>query len=220
MGDEGGVFSAVTHRGTVGWLLLVAGILVGSAMLTLHAKPRRPAAMSNFDDDYEADHHFDDDEDSLDAKVWRLLLLINPGDDDSAFQQFSAYRDAVSDTEEDDIDVALVVGQVADWRSAFRVDAADTRALVQAIDELASRWNLSIDWDGDPDEDEFHADIDAADLFATAYDNLAPHGYTLWSLETDDDSVAGWMTLSRHTETMRELATELGVQLRLGSEVG
>ncbi|WP_267222008.1 DUF6630 family protein [Dyella silvae] len=176
--------------------------------------------MSDFDDDFQTDHHFDDDEDSLDAKVWQLLLLINPGDDDSAFQQFTAYRDAVGDTPEDEVDVAQVVVQVADWRSAFRVDAEDTRVLVQAINELASRWNLSIDWDGDPDEDEFHADIDSGTLLGTAYDNLAPHGYALWVIDTEDDSVAGWMALARNTEGMRELATELGIHLRLGSEVG
>jgi len=175
--------------------------------------------MSTFDDDFETSHQFDDDDDSLDARVWQLLLLINPGDDDSAFQQFTAYRDAVGDTHDDDIDVAQVVGQVADWRSTFQVDAADTRALVQAIDELTSRWNIAIDWEGDPDEDDFHAEVDAATLFATAYDSLAPHGYTLWSRDTDDDSVAGWMTLSRDTETMRELATELGIHVRLGSEL-
>lgn len=176
--------------------------------------------MSNFDDDFETGHHFDDDDNSLDAYVWQLFLLINPGDDDSAFQQFAAYRDAVGDTPEDQVDVAQVVGQVADWRATFHVGADDTHALVQAIDELASRWNLAIDWDGDPQDDEFHSNVDATELLATAYDNLAPHGYTLWMRDTDDDSYAGWMTLSRDTEAMRELATELGIHLRLGSEMG
>lgn len=177
-------------------------------------------AMNSSDDDFDTTHAFDDDDDSLDAKVWRLLLLINPGDDDAAFQQFAGYRDAVGDTPEDDVDVAQVVGQVADWRATFHVDVDDTRALVQAIDELAARWNLAIDWDGDTDDDEFHADIDAADLLGTAYDNLAPHGYTLWVRDTDDDSVAGWMTLSRDVEPMRELATELGIHLHRGNEIG
>lgn len=174
--------------------------------------------MHSSDDHFGTEHHFDDDDNSLDAYVWQLLLLINPGDDDSAFQQFAAYRDAVGDTPEDEVDVAQVIGQVADWRATFQVDAEDTRALVQAIDELAARWNLSIDWGGDTDDDEFHADRDAAELLGVAYDNLAPHGYTLWLRDTDDDLYAGWMTLSRDGEAMRELATELGMHLRLGSE--
>ncbi|RDJ00580.1 hypothetical protein DVT68_07285 [Dyella solisilvae] len=177
--------------------------------------------MAHSDDDFDTEHDLHDDDDSgLDASVWQLLLLINPGDDEAAFQQFAAYRDAIGDTPEDEVDVAQVIGQVADWRSTFRIEADDTRALVQAIDELASRWSLSIDWDGDPDDDDFHTDVDAGDLLATAYDNLAPHGYTLWVRDTDDDSIAGWMTLSRDTEVMRELATELHVHLRLGSELG
>jgi hypothetical protein len=177
--------------------------------------------MNHSDDDFDTDHAaHDDDESGLEASVWQLLLLINPGDDDAAFQQFAAYRDAVGDTPEDEIDVAQVVGQVADWRSTFHVDAEDTRALVQAIDELTARWNIAIDWNGDPEDDEFHADADAGELLATAYDSLAPHGYTLWVRDTEDDNYAGWMTQSRDVEQMRELATELGVHLRLGSEMG
>jgi hypothetical protein len=178
--------------------------------------------MSSSDDDFDTERHFDehDEEDeSLDAHVWQLLLLINPGDDDTAFQQFTAYRDVVGDADEEDIEPVRVIGQVIDWRSGFQVDADDTRALVQAIDELVSRWNLSIDWEGDPEDDEFHADIDAASLFAIAYDSLAPHGYTLWARETDDGSYAGWITLTRDAEPMRELATALGINLRLGSDV-
>ncbi|MDG2537826.1 hypothetical protein P5Y53_09150 [Dyella jiangningensis] len=177
--------------------------------------------MTPSDDDYETGHHFhDDDDSSLEAYVWQLLLLINPGDDDTAFQQFAAYRDAVGGTPDDEVDVAQAVGQVADWRSTFHVGAEDTRGLVQALEELAARWNLAIDWNGDTDEDDFHADVDPTELVVTAYDNLAPHGYTLWVRETDDDSLAGWMTLSRDTEAMRELATELGVHLRRGNELG
>ncbi|WP_199099944.1 hypothetical protein [Dyella sp. ASV21] len=174
--------------------------------------------MSSSDDDFETAHFHDDDDDSLDARVWQLLLLINPGDDDSAFQQFTAYRDAVGDTPEDEVDVAAMVGQVADWRATFQVDADDTHTLVQVINELVARWNIAIDWEGDPDEDEFHADTDVSVLLGVAYDSLAPHGYTLWLRDTDEDVYAGWMTLSRNTEAMRELATELGIHLRLGSE--
>jgi hypothetical protein len=174
--------------------------------------------MNSFDDDFDTDHPFDDDDTSLDAQVWQFLLMINPGDDDAALQLFAAYRDLVGETPEDEIDVAQVVGQVADWRSTFHVDAQDTRALVQALDELAARWNLAIDWDGDPDDDDFHGNVDAPELLGIAYDQLAPHGYTLWLRDTDDDSVAGWMTLSRDVEPMRELARELGIHLRLGSE--
>lgn len=175
----------------------------------------------NSDDD-DTERHFDEhdeEDDTLDAQVWQLLLLINPGDDDSAFQQFAAYREAVGDADEGEIDPLRVIGQVIDWHSGFQVEADDTRALVQAIDELVSRWNLSIDWEGDPEDDDFHADIDAASLFAIAYDSLAPHGYTLWARETDDGSYAGWITLTRDAEPMRELATTLGINLRLGSDV-
>jgi len=176
--------------------------------------------MNSSDDDFDTDHPFDDDDTSLDAQVWQLLLLINPGDDDAALQQFAGYRDAVGDMHEDEIDVAQVVGQMAASRLTFHVYAEDTHALGQAIDELAARWNLAIDWNGDPNDDDFHAHVDAEELLALAYDNLAPHGYTLWLRDTDDEGFAGWMTLSRDVEPMRELARELGIHLHLGSEAG
>jgi hypothetical protein len=178
--------------------------------------------MNSSDDDFEPDYDADDreeGEDELEACVWQLLVLINPGDEETALQQFAAYRDAIVQTDGEEADTIRVIGSVIDWRSGFRVDADDTRSLVQAIDELASRWNLSIDWNGDPDEDDFHVDIDAASLFATAYDRLSEFGYTLWSWEADEGSYAGWMTLTRDNELIRELATALGINMRPGSDV-
>jgi hypothetical protein len=181
--------------------------------------------MSSFDDDSDSERDFDDiEDDSLEARVWQLLLLINPGDEETALQQFTDYREAVAEIDADEVESIEgapmeIIGRVIDWRSGFIVGARDLRSLVQAIDELSSRWNLSIDWNGDPDDDEFFDDLDAAALFSTAYDRLAEFGYTLWAWETDGDSYAGWMTLTRDGEPLRELATALGINLRLGSEV-
>ena len=171
--------------------------------------------MQGFDDDDEGMTEADDTPESL---VWQLLLLINPGDTDLARQQFAAWRDALDDGDSAPTAVERVA-RVIDWQSGFHVDADDTRALVQAINELVARWNLRLDWDGDPDEDEFHVAQDVPALLAVAYDRLAEFGYTLWSWETDDGSYAGWITRSAERETMRELATALEINLCLGSEV-
>lgn len=175
--------------------------------------------MASYDDDFDQDDGYEDEDDdeSTESQVWRLLVLINPGDEDSAMQQFSAYRDTVE--EEGDDDPVRIVAQVTDWRSGFEVDADDTRTLVEAINELVSRWNLSIDWDGDPDDDEFHEEVDGPEIFSRAFDQLNQHGYTLWAREADDDTYAGWITQSRDDEAMRVVATELGINLRLGSQV-
>ncbi|KAA0068693.1 hypothetical protein [Rhodanobacter sp. T12-5] len=177
--------------------------------------------MNSSDDGYDAEREFDDvDEDSVEAKVWQLLLLINPGDEETALLQFNDYREAMADLDADEVEPIEVIGRVIDWRSGFIVGEHDLHSLVQAVNELASRWNLSIDWNGDPDDDEFYDDVDAAELFSIAYDRLAEFGYTLWAWETDGDTHAGWMTLTRDREPLRELATLLGINLRLGSEVG
>jgi hypothetical protein len=174
------------------------------------------------DNDFDAENGFDENEsenESVETCVWRLLLLINPGDEEMALQQFAQYRDAVGEADESEVEPIDVIRRVIDWQSGFYVAAHDTHALVQAMNELSSRWNISIDWNGDADDDDFHMDIDAASLFATAYDRLAEHGYTLWSWETDDDNYAGWVTLTRDNELLRGLATTLGINMRLGSEV-
>lgn len=170
------------------------------------------------DDDFDAGPDFDDEDDSVEAKVWQLLLLINPGDEEGALQQFADYREAVADG--DEAEPVELIARVIDWRSGFMVDAGDLRSLVQGLDELSARWNLSIDWGGDPDDDDFFDDTDAGTLLGIAYDRLAEFGYTVWAWETDDDSHAGWITLTRDNEPMRELATALHINLRLGSDVG
>jgi hypothetical protein len=175
--------------------------------------------MNSYDDDYEErDYDDDDSEDTVEKHVWQLLLLINPGDEESALQQFAAYREEAEDQGDDE--PMRIVAQVTDWRSSFEVDEDDTRVIVDAIKELVSRWNLDIDWDGDPDEDEYHEDVDAAEIFNRAYDQLKPHGYTLWSREADDDVVAGWITSSRDDESMLLVATALGINLRRGDQMG
>lgn len=169
------------------------------------------------DDDFDAGPDFDEEDASVEAKVWQLLLLINPGDEETALQQFADYREAAEDDGDEPLEL---VARVIDWRSGFNVGADDLRALVQAIDELVARWNLSIDWGGDPDDDDFFDEADAAGLLAIAYDRLAESGYTLWLREADDDRLTGWMTLARDNEPMRELATALHINLRLGSDAG
>lgn len=166
--------------------------------------------MNDFEDD---DADALEQGDTLEALIWQLLLLINPGDEETALGQFTSYRDRELEEGEAE-DPIERVGEVIDWVSGFR--AADPRALVQALDELASRWNLAIDWDFDLDDDEVFDEVDAPSLLATAYDRLAEYGYTVWVRETPDGAYAGWITLSRDAEPMRELATALGVNLRLG----
>jgi hypothetical protein len=176
------------------------------------------------DDNY-ADGHagteFGDD-DSTEALVWQLLLLVNPGDEDTALQQFAAYQDASVDA--DDTGTAWLLKEVIDWRSGFFVEACDSAAFIDVITELVARWNLRIDWGvEDPTDDEFLAGTDVPALMAVAYDRLREYGYSLWTWNAangaaDDDVHAGWITLSRDDEAMRALAAELGIELRAGSD--
>ena len=177
-------------------------------------------SQEEFDHDFDHDEDEFDGDDSIDARVWQLLQLINPGDEELALQEFDDYRERAADMDADDLIPVDLIGEVIDWRSGFMLDAQDLHGLVQAIDELSARWNVTIDWNGDPDDDEFFDDMDAGTLFSIAWDRLAESGYALWSWETGDGRLAGWMTLARDGEPLRELATALDINLRPGSDVG
>lgn len=177
--------------------------------------------MTFYDDDEFEDRDGEDGDGSVESHVWQLLLLINPDDEEGALQQFTAYRETV--TEEGEEDPLRIVARVIDWRAGFEVEMDDTRALVEAINELIRRWSdVTIDWGGDPDDDEFHEATDGPELFAKAFDQLKERGYTLWARDTEDDLYAGWITRgtrAQEQEPMREIAANLGINLRLGNEV-
>ena len=123
-----------------------------------------PTPCTSSDDEFDPDDNYADghagtdvgDDDSTEALVWQLLLLINPGDEETALRQFGAYQDASADA--DEAETAWLLKDVIDWTSGFFVDAADSATFIDAITELAARWNLRIDWGvEDPTDDDFLA---------------------------------------------------------------
>jgi hypothetical protein len=169
----------------------------------------------NFAHSFRAEHDLDD-EAALEQVLWQLLLLINPGDEDAAREQFEAWQQAMAAQE--GADPVEHLADVTDWRSGFRVGVDDTRALVESLDELASRWNLRIDWDvEDPTDEQFLSGTDGESLIATAYDRLREHHYTLWLRDAGHDVHAGWITRSDDSEAMRLIASALGIDVRAGA---
>ena len=182
----------------------------------------------NFANSFQASADGDDDA-TPEAMVWQLLLLINPGDEEAALQQFAAYRDALADADADEVERVWLLKDVIDWKSGFHVEETDAASFIDSVTELAARWSLRIDWGvEDPTDDDFLNDTDVPALMAVAYDRLREYGYTLWTWNTamgvaakaaaGADTHAGWITLSRDDEAMRALAQELGIELRAGSD--
>ncbi len=194
--------------------------------IALHLLPA--FAMTHPDREFDPDDNFAnsfdpgidaDEEDTPEALVWQLLLLINPGDDEMALQQFSAYRDALAEAGDEEIEPVWLLKDAIDWKSGFYVDWADPQSLIDSITELAARWNLRIDWGvEDPTDDDFLAATDVPSLMAIAYDRLREYGYTLWTWNTASDAHAGWITLSRDDEAMRVVAPALGIEVRAASD--
>jgi hypothetical protein len=172
-----------------------------------------------FDPDDNFDHAFgqeaDIDEDAAhEALIWQLLLLINPGDEDAAMQQFAAYQEALTEAG-GEADPVWLLRDAIDWKAGFFVAEDDPRALIESLDELAARWNLRIDWG--VDEEEGHDDIEVPTLLHTAYDRLREHHYTLWTWETGSEHHAGWITQQRDDEALRLVAGALGIHVRTGA---
>lgn len=170
----------------------------------------------NYADAHPAHAELDDDA-TREALVWQLLLLVNPGDEESALQQFAAWQEidaAAGETTEP----AWAIRDVIDWKAGFHVGDDDVETLIDALNELASRWNLRIDWGvEDPTDADFLAGADVPALIGVAHDRLREHGYTLWTWDTGTDATAGWITLSRDDEGMRVVAAELGIDVRTGA---
>ncbi|HUH89772.1 MAG TPA: hypothetical protein VLZ76_03825 [Lysobacter sp.] len=180
----------------------------------------------NFANSLQVDAGIDPDaDDTPEALVWQLLLLINPGDEESALQQFSEYRDALAETDPDEAEPVWLLKDVIDWKAGFYVDGTDAVSFIDTITELAARWNLRIDWGvEDASDEDFLADADVPSLMAVAYDRLREYGYSLWTWNAangpsgDEDMQAGWITLSSDDEAMQELAHALNIELRPGSD--
>ncbi len=189
--------------------------------------------MHHSDDHFDPDDNFArsfttgmdvDEDDTNEALVWQLLLLINPGDQDAALQQFALYQDALIEGGDEDAEPVWLIRDAIDWRAGFHVGDEEHGALVDSLNELAARWNLDIDWGvEDPTDAQFLAGTDASTLIATAYDRLREYDYTLWTWNTarpgsDDDAHAGWITRSRDDEAVQAVAAALGIELRRGHD--
>jgi hypothetical protein len=169
------------------------------------------------DDNYRADaERVDiDDEASTEVLVWQLLLIINPGDEDAALQQFGAFQEALGSADADDVELPQLLREVIDWKAGFHIDESDPGALIECLVELASRFNLDLDWGvEDPTDEEFLARVTATELLEMAYDQLRLDGYTLWTWDTGTEAHAGWMSLSSDDDGVRTIAPALGFDAR------
>ncbi len=168
----------------------------------------------------------DDEAVTVESLIWQLLLLINPGDDEAALQQFGTWQEAQAmvDAGDFDADALRHLREAIDWKSGFHVEASDAAAFVECIDELATRWGLHIDWGvEDPTDDTFLGEADVSTLIGLAHDRLREHGYTLWVWNEHgaarEDVYAGWITLRSDDEALEIIAPALGIDLRPGSAV-
>lgn len=186
--------------------------------------------MSARDDEFDPDDNFafggaDEDaadgdaehEGDLEVLAWQWLLRINPGDEESATQQFQAYRETLGD--DDDSEAVLAALEAAtEWRSSFRVAEDERTTLIDAIETLAERFRVEIDWGvEDPTDAAALEQASTSALIEAAYDQLRVAGYTLWTWDTGDDTVAGVLAPRDDDEAMRVIGNALGLDLRPGA---
>ncbi len=153
-----------------------------------------------------------DDDDALEQVAWQFLLLVNPDDEDAALQQFAAFQLAL-DEAGDHADPATLLRDAIDWKAGFHVGEDDAQGLMEALDELAARFRLHIDW-GLEEDTQALPDTDA--LLHTAFAQLRERHYCLWTMETGEATLAGFITLERDMEAMQLVASALGMPARPG----
>lgn len=171
----------------------------------------------NFAAGYRADTEIDEDAET-ETLVWQLLLMINPGDEETALQQFAAWREAMAAAEGEDVEPIWLLKDVIDWRSGFHVAEDDATGLMENLDELAARWGLRIDWGlDDQGGDAGPGAVDTAQLIHAAFAQLREHGYTLWTWDSGSTTHSGWIALREDEEAMLDLAAALGIAVRLGA---
>ena len=161
--------------------------------------------------DFEEDIH-DFDEDGFEARVWNLLVLINPGDEDTALRQFDLLRERLAAG--DDQPLPWLLRDIVDWTSGFFVGPDDIDATMEALDELAARWRVRIDW---PLDDDGGGAPDTAVLLQAAFVELRERHFCLWTVETGEPTLAGWITRERDMEGMQLIAGALGMPARPGA---
>jgi len=174
---------------------------------------------SDYFDFEETENDFD--EADFEARIWNLLVLINPGDDELALQQFNRWRELLADQGEPvepDSDWLQPLLAAINWQSGLEVERDDLESLMSAVNELSARFNLQVDWGGDLDDEDFAQDLDGVQLMSTAFDRLREHNYTLWSVDAGSEGFTGWMALTRDDDAMLALCSLLNVEVRLGSD--
>ena len=174
-------------------------------------------AAHEYDPDDNFGHAFDPGEgigedDTLEVVAWQFLLLANPDDEDAALQQFRGFQQALADRG-DSAEPGDLLLQAIDWQAGFHVADDDAQGLMEVVDELASRWRLRIDWELDDDADALP---DPQHLLRLAFAQLRERHYSLWSLETGEDTLAGWITREADEEAMLLVVAALGMQARIG----
>lgn len=171
------------------------------------------------DDNFAAPDETDeaDGEADIETLAWQWLLLVNPGDEESAQQQFRDWQEARAGDDDPEV-VLTALLEASDWRAAFRVHEDDPVTLIDAIGALASRFRVEIDWGvEDPTDATLLAATSAGALIDIAYDQLRVEGYTLWTWDRGDETVSGALAPRDDDEGMRVLGHALGLDLRPGN---
>jgi len=174
-------------------------------------------AAHEYDPDDNFEHAFRGQEgigedDTLEVVAWQFLLLANPDDEDAAQRQFHAFQLGLAERG-DAVETGDLLLQAIDWQAGFHVADDDAQGLMEVLDELASRWRLHIDWELDDDADTLP---DPLRLLPLAFAQLRERHYSLWTLETGEDTLAGWITREADEEAMLLVVAALGLQARIG----
>lgn len=193
---------------------LAAGTAFIAKPLAAEAAPSRSAAL---DDAEEADQGVTElafSDEQLRA-VDDLLRLITPTAE-LAQQQIAQWRAFMRrNAGQPSMGILWDLTEFADWTCTFRVDWKDTSSALDATTELASRWGVDLELDGDESvAADFPASATVADVLRVAHRELGASGLVLWEWDTTWDNYCGWISRPDAAAAMASIGARLGVAIR------
>ena len=111
------------------------------------------------------------------------------------------------DDEGPQISLLGAVAQACDREATFHVDWEDPESLADVLGELAERWGETLDFDDTP------TDPTAGELLRSAQEQLIPAHLGLWTWETENDAVSGWIGRLSDAALFEQIGEVLGVRI-------
>lgn len=146
--------------------------------------------------------------------VEQLILCINPHMQD-AKMQIAALHLEIQKYQQSDLNpyaLMLMFKEVTQWKSSYYTDWKDADSLVAAINQLASLWQVNINWTlGQSSEKNGLYKPDVHLLLDHVHPQFLASELRLWGWDTSGEDYGGWVARVKHDDEIAAIANTLAI---------